>query len=391
MHPDQGSRSILTTVAMHGNLPDAMYMRREMQMAMLQADRERLITQKMVISAIEVAGEQGRRAAKEEAAALLGDQANKSTQHVPPPSFHRPSLVDSAGHDSVALSVQRLEDAVADRDQTIAALESEPRRLQQLVAERDREIATLREKELAVDRAVANAVAERDRTIALLKKEASTMGTLLESRDEESKLIRRQLTEQADAHAKTLAVTRKLESAATEMNVAAESRDAAHDRLLAEVRTRSESSTASLSAALSEAREQAATHQAEANAAAMKAVQAEHELERVRQSAAAREESLMKMLDEARAIQNAQARQQEEQLAEALRQAKQEGEAAAGAASEQYSLSEAVAELQLAKVCSAPLQTRVVHCASERRAVVNARAAQGPTRGRRAEAGNGAP
>ena len=316
-------------------------MRREIQMVMLHAERERLATQRMVASAIEAASEQGRRAA---------EQAQSSTAALASPARPFSDSAEPRTPDNLWPSVQRLEEAVADRDKRIASLETEPRRLQQLISERDRAIAALQEKEFSVERAVANAVAERDRSIALLKKEKTTLGTHLETRTEELQVARKQLIAQAEAHAKSLEVTRKLETAAAEMNAAVESRDAAHDKLLTEVRSRSESSKNTLTQALAEAREQVAELQAQASALSMRAEKAELELEHVRGGATAREASLTRLLDEARAHEQTTARQQEEQLASALREAKQVESAASQIVCDGDALGEAVAELQLAKL-----------------------------------------
>lgn len=351
----QAGRSILTTAMVHSNAPEALQMRREMHLAMLQAERERLATHKMVTAAIE----QGRKAAVEEATALAMaalDEKNvkrMAVQEQPEPDVQARPRGCWEVQESLPIthSVARaLEEAVAERDQTIAALQSEPRRLQQIVSERDREIAALKSTRLTADQAVTNAVAERERNMALLKKQNATLSTQLEAAAAELKLVRVQLSEQAEAHVKSLQATRKLETAAAELNAASEHRDAANDKLLADVRSRTEASTASLTAALAEAREQASNFQSEANANALKLSEAQHQLESMRQAAVSREASMTKVLGEAQASQQQNAQLQEEQLAAALRGAKQLESAAIEVQHQHDALHETVVELQVAKL-----------------------------------------
>lgn len=352
-HWVEAGPSVITTAALHSASPETLHMRREMQIAMLRAERERLATHKMVSAAVEVAYEQNRKAQEALSKSSMGMHSVTFTSLPTPSAASREEAAATTARpaaESVAAAAQWLEDAVAARDEKIMRLEAEPTRLQQLLADRDRTIAALLEQtsghDDAIDMAVADAIEERERTIDKLRQDTKHLSTQTARVVRELDTVRRQLADQAEAHAKSLAVTRKLESSAAELNASAGGHDAAHDKLLAEVRARCESQVVLMSAELSEAKRNAAQSRAEADTAVAKAIQSQAELDGVRKDAAAREAACAKALDDARELALTKAKEEEAHLIEALQHAN--GSAPAG--TEVSNTHTAMSELQLAKL-----------------------------------------
>ena len=273
-------------------------MRREMQMAMLQAERERLASHKMITAAVEVAHEQNRKAQE-----ALSNTSVIQTLPAPPAvgvaAAAAAGARSAAAAGSFAAAAQHLEDQIAERDEKIAerddkisSLATEIKRLQDLVTNRDRTIAAMLEQangyNAAQDKAVADAVADRERVLDKLRQEAETRGTQVVALTRELELTRRQFADQAEAYASSVALTRKLETAAAQVNRTADGRDAAQAKLQGEMRANYESQLASVSAELKEERYQAAAAKAEVTLAMSKVAKAQAELAEVRSECAAR-------------------------------------------------------------------------------------------------------